>query len=285
MSGHHHHDHGGDLDWNSMGETIERRGEIYAPMYEQIVAAARGFAPRPARIVDAGSGPGVVSLRLAAAYPEAEVVALDSAPALLERAAHRAAERDVRLRTVLGTLPDAFAELADVDVMWLGQSLHHVGDQRAALAAAARTLAPGGVLVLLEGGLPARWLPRDIGFGRPGLQSRITAANEEWFAAMRASLPGSRQETEDWPALLAAAGLTPTARTFLLDLPAPVTPAVREHLATTMQRERDGGADHLAADDLAALDRLLDPDDPAGLHRRPDLFLLDAQTVYFAVRS
>ncbi|MGW2857144.1 hypothetical protein ACWDAZ_36405, partial [Streptomyces sp. NPDC001215] len=28
---------------------------------------------------------------------------------------------------------------------------------------------------LLEGGLPARFLPRDIGIGRPGLQARLDA--------------------------------------------------------------------------------------------------------------
>lgn len=30
---------------------------------------------------------------------------------------------------------------------------------------------------------------------------------------------------------------------------------------------------------------LLDPDDPAGLRRRPDVFLLDSQTVHFAVKE
>lgn len=283
----HHHDHGKDLDWNAMGEAIERRAEVYAPLYAQIIDAVRSRTPDPHLIVDAGSGPGVISVALAEAFPRAEVVALDAAPALLERAQRRAhhAGLAARMRTLLGELPDAFAELNQADVVWLGQSLHHVGDQRAALAAAARTLAPGGLLALLEGGLPARFLPRDIGIGRAGLQSRLTAANEEWFAAMRASLPGATHEVEDWPALLAAAGLFPAGtRSFLLDLPAPVSPEVRGHLVTALEREREIAADHLAADDLATLDRLLDPEDPAGLRRRGDVFLLDARTVHFAVK-
>jgi hypothetical protein len=41
----------------------------------------------------------------------------------------------------------------------------------------------------------------------------------------------------------------------------------------------------LAADDLAALDRLLDPVDPAGLRLRPDVFLLGAQTVHLGVKA
>lgn len=271
-----------------MGEVIERRAEIYGPLYAQIIDAVRERMPDPSLIIDAGSGPGVVSCALAEAFPRAEVVALDSAPALLERAERRAREAGLvaRMRTLLGELPEALAELNQADVVWLGQSLHHVGDQLAALAATARTLAPGGLLVLLEGGLPARWLPRDIGIGRPGLQSRLTAANEEWFAAMRASLPGAKEDVEDWPALLTAAGLTSAAaRSFLLDLPAPVSPDVRDHLVTILEREREAAAEHLAADDLTTLDRLLDPDDPAGLRHRPDVFLLDAQTVYFGVKE
>jgi SAM-dependent methyltransferase len=288
MDGHsHHHDHGMDLDWNSMGEAIERRAGVYAPLYAQIIDAVGERMPEPGLIVDAGSGPGVVSCALAEAFPRAEVVALDSAPALLERAERRALDAGLaaRMRTLLGELPDALVELNQADLLWLGQSLHHVGDQQAALAAAACTLAPGGLLVLLEGGLPTRCLPRDIGIGRPGLQSRLTAANEAWFAAMRASLPGAKHEVEDWPALLTAAGLTPAGtRSFLLDLPAPVAPEVRDHVITTLQREREAAAEHVAADDLATLDRLLDPDDPAGLRHRPDVFLLGAQTVHFGVK-
>lgn len=286
MSEHNHHGHGHDLDWNIMGEEIERRGDVYAPLYAQIVEAVRERVKDPRSIVDAGSGPGVVSCRLAAAFPQTEVVALDSAPELLERAERRAEGAGVRVRTVRGELPDAFAEISSADVVWFGQSLHHVGDQGAALAAAARVLNPGGLLVLLEGGLPARCLPRDIGIGRPGLESRLTAAKEEWFAAMRAGLAESKHVVEDWEALLAAAGLTPSpARSFLLDLPAPLTPEVRGYLATTLERERDVAGEHLAADDRAVLERLVDPDDPAGVRQRRDVFLLDVQTVYFATKD
>lgn len=281
------HDHGKDVDWNAMGEVIERRAEVYGPLYAQIIDAMRAHAPDPGLIVDAGSGPGVISCALAEGFPRAEVVALDSAPALLARAERRARDAGLapRMRTLLGELPEAFAELEKADVVWLGQSLHHVGDQRAALAAAARTLAPGGVLVLLEGGLPVRCLPRDVGFGRPGLESRLDAAHDEWFNAMRESLPGAEREVEDWPALLTAAGLNPVAtRSFLLDLPSPVSPEVRDHIVSTLERARKA-AEYLDADDAATLDRLLDPDDPAGVRRRPDVLLLDAQTVHFAVKA
>lgn len=288
MHGHSHEHHTEDVDWDTMGEAIERRAEIYHPLHAQIIDVVRGRTPDPGLIVDAGSGPGVVSTSLAETFPRAEVRAVDNAPALLERADRRAREAGVaaRLQTVHADIPGFFADVDDIDIMWLGQSLHHVGDQQAALTAAASSLRSGGLLVLLEGGLPARWLPRDLGIGRPGLQARLTAMNEEWFTAMRASLPGAQRVTEDWSVLLANAGLTPVgSRGFLLDLPAPVSPEVREHIVTTFEWQRTSAEEYLDADDVATLDRLLEPDNPLGLWHRPDLFLLDVQTVHFGVKQ
>ncbi len=101
---------------------------------------------------------------------------------------------------------------------------------------------------------------------------------------MRESLPGTVKETEDWTALLEAAGLRHVAtRSFLLDLPAPVPYETRAHLIAQWQRRLD----HVELDpvDRATAGRLLDPEDSAGLYHRPDLFLLSAQTVHLAVRE
>ncbi|MDG4859799.1 class I SAM-dependent methyltransferase, partial [Streptomyces sp. T-3] len=191
-----------------------------------------------------------------------------------------------RARTHLAELPDGLGAVGPADVIWLGQSLHHIGDQRAALAAFAKHLAPGGTLVLLEGGLPARHLPRDIGIGRPGLEVRIDAAREHWFAEMRASLPGAKAETEDWAELLASAGLTHAAtRSYLLDLPAPLDDRARAHVVNFFSQLGEAFAERLDADDLATVERLVDPEDEAGLLRRRDTFVLTAQTVHMAVRA
>jgi hypothetical protein len=47
---------------------------------------------------------------------------------------------------------------------------------------------------------------------------------------------------------------------------------------------RDKLAEGLDAEDLATVDRLLDPDDEASLHHRRDVFVLEAHTVHTAVR-
>ncbi|GAA1010471.1 SAM-dependent methyltransferase [Streptomyces sp. F-3] len=287
---HHGHFHGStDIDWGAMAPLLESQAELFAPLYEQVMAWLAKEAAEPGLIVDAGSGPGVVSCMFAEAFPGARVVAVDGSEPLLERARARAARLGLgdRFATIAGELPDVLDELDyPADLLWAGNSLHHMGDQRAALTAFAERLAPGGTLALLEGGLPARFLPRDIGIGRPGLQARLDALQEEWFARMRAELPGSVAETEDWPALLAAAGLKPTrTRSFLLDLPAPVSDRARAHVAATLGRVRESLGDAVDEDDRATLDRLLDPEDEASVHRRKDVFVLKAHTVYTAVRT
>lgn len=326
-SGHGHghgHSHGHtDIDWAVMAPVLEQNAEVTAPVYREVAAWLRDLragreggrpaavggpadaastgggsldggpaAGDPSLIVDAGSGPGVVTCLFAEVFPEAQVIAADPEEALLARTVERSARLGLadRVRTHRAELPDGLGELPPADLIWAARSVHHVGDQVAALTALADRLAPGGTLAILEGGLAPRSLPRDFGVGRPGLQARLDAANEEWFARMRADLPGAKEATEDWAALLAAAGLRHVAtRSFLVDLPAPLDDAARDHIVTTFGRYRDfaEGADDpvLDADDRATLDRLLDPQDPESLHRRADLFLLTAHTVHVAVRE
>ncbi|MDX3640469.1 class I SAM-dependent methyltransferase [Streptomyces sp. MB09-02B] len=285
--GHGHQRHT-DLDWAELAEHLVEEAELFAPLNRQAAAWVAARQPEPGLVVDVGSGPGVVSCLLAEVFPGARVVALDGSGPLLERARYRAEQLGIedRFSTLEAELPGGLGELDyPADLMWAGHSLHHLGDQRAALAAFAERLALGGTLALVEGGLPSRFLPRDIGIGRPGLQSRIDAAEDRWFTEMRASVPGSVPETEDWPGLLTAVGLRDaTSRTFLLDLPAPVPEAARAYAVGQFQRARGMLADFLDAADLSTVDRLLDPGDKASLHHRTDLFVLAAQTVHVARR-
>ncbi|MCK7622875.1 methyltransferase domain-containing protein [Streptomyces sp. RS10V-4] len=299
------HAHGGAgrdgaaIDWGVLGPLLERGAEIQTPVYEQAAAWLRELLdhrpapasdgagrPRPVRrILDVGSGPGVVSCLLARAFPEAEVSAVDAAEALLERARARAARLGLadRVHTHHAEVPHGLDALGGADLIWSSKALHHVGDQRGAVAALAAHLRPGGLLAVCEGGLAPRFLPRDIGIGRPGLQARLDAAAEDWFTEMRAALPDATDTLEDWPAFLANAGLrTPRSRTFLLDLPAPLPDPARRYLHANLSRAAEEYGDRLDPDDLSTLTRLTDPHDPAGVTRRPDVFLLSAQTVHTA---
>ncbi|WP_328379333.1 class I SAM-dependent methyltransferase [Streptomyces sp. NBC_00440] len=285
----HHHDTT-EIDWDVMAPLLERGAELHRPAHEAAAAWIAEQLPVAGvrRILDIGSGPGVVSCLLAEVFPYAEVVAVDASPALLDRARHRAGRTGPgdRVQTHCTELPQGLGELGEADLVWAGSSLHHIGDQRAAVEGLAGLLRPGGLLALVEGGLTSRHLPRDTGIGRPDLEARLDAAGADWFNEMRAKLPGARREVEDWRALLTASGLAPSGtRSFLLDIPAPLPHAAREQLVAHFTRQREVYAGRLTEEDTAAIDLLLTPEDPRGLLLRDDTYLLTARTVYTARRG
>jgi SAM-dependent methyltransferase len=186
-----------------------------------------------------------------------------------------------RVQVVQASLPEDAARLPVADLIWASDALHHVGDQQAAIELLHAHLRPGGLLAVCEGGLPARFLPNEIGFGQPGLQSRLDAATAEGFAAMRAALPNAIQAVDDWPGMLRRAKFEAVAsRTFLVDVAAPLPASARAFLRINLAAQRDGLAERLNTTDLEALARLLDDDDPGGLLRRQDVFFLTARTVH-----
>ncbi|WP_028649504.1 trans-aconitate 2-methyltransferase [Nocardiopsis sp. CNT312] len=295
----HHHDHGahehqhhGGADWDAMSAHLELEARLHRPYLEAAADWMDGLlgadGARVRRLLDVGSGPGVVTCLLARRFPSAEAVAVDQSPALLERVRARAADQALagRVGTLRAELPEDLGKLGEADLVWTSHAVHHVGDQQAALDGLAAVLRPGGLLAVAERGLSLRCLPRDIGIGRPGLQARLDALHEELFADMRADLPGSVPVVEDWPAMLARTGLAPAgSRTFLTEYQAPLGDEARAYLHTRLSRFAEVFDDRLDEGDRATLKRLADPDDPSGILRRADAFLLSATTVHAARRD
>nr|WP_280696604.1 methyltransferase [Kitasatospora sp. GP82]MDH6124629.1 SAM-dependent methyltransferase [Kitasatospora sp. GP82] len=295
-SGHGHHHT--DIDWEVMATHLERNGELQLPLLRRTAAHLRELlAPTTEvrRILDIGSGPGVMTCVFAEAFADAEAVAVDGAPGLLGRALARADRLGLGGRVAVrhAELPEGLdggdehggGGPGTADLVWSSKAVHHLGDQQGALDALAGVLRPGGLLAVAEGGLPMRFLPRDIGIGRPGLQARLDAAQEHWFEIMRAELPGSTAVVEDWPAMLSRAGLTSVGSfTLLLDLPAPLGETARAFLHAHLTRLREAMSESLDAADRKTLDVLLDLGAPEGILRRPDAFLLSATTVFTGMR-
>jgi SAM-dependent methyltransferase len=261
----------------------------YASMAAELVDPADRLA------VDVGCGTAGMTIAVAARMTGGRVLAVDADPAILASAAEHV--RDAGLDPSLAIdllqadLPDGVAAIRDAlagpaNLVWASGSVHHLGDQQGAVTALAGLLATGGRLALAEGGLPARHLPWDVGTGEPGLEVRLDAAQDRWFARMRAELPDSVRMPYGWTEALRRAGLNAvTTRTTLWHSPIPLPDGQRDRvvrsLAHRVDRLRPTGL--LEADDLAAWDRLLDPDDPRWLGHRDDLYRSSARSVHVGV--
>lgn len=277
----HQHGRTEDLDWSSMLETLGRADDIEADLNAQI---ADWLLTGDERLIyDLGCGAGGMTAALrSAAPPDSRVVAVDGEPALLA-----ATRRRVEVETVLADLGTELpVESGSADLIWASGVVHHLPDQHSLVADLAARLAPGGRLALGEGGLHLRSLPWDLGVGEPGLELRLDAAQDRWFTRMRRELPGAVPMPHGWSTALQRAGLVDvTARSFLLDLPAPLGSSELDHVLGRLRGYADhDGREDLSEEDRDVLRRVTDPED--ALHRRirEDLFLLAARTVYVGRR-
>ena len=288
----HGHVHMGEADWEEMAADAELQGELLLGFLTDTTTRVRALrspdAPPVARILDVGCGPGVGSCELARSFPTAAVVALDSSPGMLERAARRASRLglDGRVATLLAEVPGGLDGVGEFDVIWASMSLHHVGDQVGALRALGEHLGPGGLLAVAEMADPLRVLPDDVEVGRPGLIDRMEAAWRIWFASMRAGLSDSVASDDDLPTMLGAAGLEVLdSRIASKRFDPPLSEEGRQVAQHHLSRSRHQLGEHLDEDDLAALGVLADPDDPRGVMHRPDVFLAAWRQIAIARRS
>lgn len=277
-----------EADWKAAAALTELTGEVLLPICTAAVEWAMelrgtsGSAVR--RVLDIGSGPGVGTCELARLFPEAHLTAVDSSPAMLERVAQRADERGCggRVTTRLAELPDGLDGTGRADVVWASMSLHHVGDEVAALRALRSVMQPYAVLVIAEFGDPMRVLPDNLPVGSPGLAERVEQAGANWFASMRSGLPGA-VESGDLTSMLAEAGFDVLGtRQSRVDLEAPLSADAHRFAVGMVQRLPHQFENYLEADDLAALKVLADNEDPRSVAHRTDLFMHASQQVVVA---
>lgn len=128
------------------GKLYERvAGRLAGRLYGRVAADVSAAAlPTGARILDVGTGPGLLPLRIAAACPQLRIDAVDLSPQMIDRARHRAAAI-AHAETVTFTVADV-AELpfpdATFDLIVSTISQHHWTNAGAGLRELNRVLRP-----------------------------------------------------------------------------------------------------------------------------------------------
>ncbi|MEU3459259.1 class I SAM-dependent methyltransferase [Streptomyces sp. NPDC006733] len=280
----HHGAHAADQptsDAHGQAEILDLDAEVLA----EHIAAVTAWLPverAPRHIVDLGCGTGAGTFALLARFPEAWVTAVDTSESHLRRLREKAAELGVadRVRLVLADLDGDWPELGRADLVWASASMHHLADPDRALRTVHDVLAPGGLFAVVElAGFP-RFLPADGPKERPGLEERCHAALAHRHAE---HLP---HRGADWGPKLAAAGFTVEGeRTITVHVEGARNEAVGRYALSGLARLRESAAHALAAEDLAALDGLLDPGGPLSVLRRGDLAVRTERTVCAARRG
>ena len=105
-----------------------------------------------ARIADLGCGPADIAIRLCRALAEIEVVAVDGAPAMLDRAraALAAAGLSTRITLVEGCIPGALPGRRDFDAIISNSLLHHLPDPAALWSELTQLGRPGSQVLIVD---------------------------------------------------------------------------------------------------------------------------------------
>jgi acyl transferase domain-containing protein/NADP-dependent 3-hydroxy acid dehydrogenase YdfG/acyl carrier protein len=263
------------------------------------LAAAVAALPAGARlrVLEVGAGTGGTTSFLLPRLPadRVEYTFTDVSPVFVERAAETFAGHPGLRRALLDVERDPVGqglEAGAYDVVIAANVLHATADLRVAVEHARRLLAPGGLLFLLEGTAPERWV--DLTFGLTEGWWRFTdtalrpayplVPRERWTALLgelgftgAAAIPGGAWASRRGGQQALVVARAPAARRRVTLIGAGAEGGVAAALAERLQRRGDEvalapaeapDADLAAADDLVYLGALgladVGPDDPAG---------------------
>ena len=286
------HDHTDAVDWAAISGHMARRQELELPQLREILRWLD--VPTGAAVADVGCGAGgMVELLAERVGATGMVYAVDGNDAMraATQAVVEACSVDAWVRVLPGDLEQQDLRSIvgrELDLVHASAVVHHLADEVDGLRRLATALAVGGRLVVVEGGLPTSHLPADCGVGRPGLEGRMREVQQQWFwsTVRPPDLQVAPGDPSGWNQKLLAAGLAEVeTRTFLLDLPAPLSSRMREGVRDHYVEWRERFGHLLDGEDIEALEVLVDAEDPRGVLHRSDVFVLGARTAFVARRN
>jgi ubiquinone/menaquinone biosynthesis C-methylase UbiE len=119
---------------------------LYRGLAQDIV----GALPHGARVLDVGTGPGVLLAELARSRPDVELVGVDLSPDMAALAAWHLAPYGHRARALVGDVAALPLSGRSVDIVVSSLSMHHWADLDSAVTELARVLRPGGAVRIYD---------------------------------------------------------------------------------------------------------------------------------------
>jgi SAM-dependent methyltransferase len=271
------HDHP-DRSGPSLADLLDLDGRVLHEYWTQALSWVQDAVADGGheRILDLGAGSGTGTFALAHRFAGAEVIAVDNSEDMLIRIRAKAVDLGLapRIRTIHADLDDQWPDLDPIDITWASMSMHHMSDPDRVLSQIFAASRPGGVVALAEFEEPLRFLPDDVGFGRPGVETRCLAALGEEHAHAMPDLGSA------WSPRLSAAGFADVEeRIFTIDLKSSRGTAAIEYARGWLGRMRSGVANRLDAEDQHALHTLVDGGGLESLQGRDELHIRGTRTV------
>ncbi|NYE95900.1 ubiquinone/menaquinone biosynthesis C-methylase UbiE [Psychromicrobium silvestre] len=267
----HPHRHG------SIAELLDLDAQVLHQYLRGLMAWLKAQVELPAsRILDIGAGTGTGTIALAQQFANAEVIALDISPEMLDHIQARATANNLssRVSTVQMDLDGGWPELGFFDLAWSSSALHELANPGHTFNNLFRVLNPGGLAVVVEMGTHPRFLEDTTS---EGLETRIRGLLRE---------TGREQaDHPEWSENLERAGFTLLEKkSFSIDLALNGDSVGGRYAQTYFQRIQPFIAPQLSTSDCSALETLLADHGAQSLLHRDDLRLRAERTAWAASR-
>lgn len=160
---HHHHEWSG-LRAQKFVQSVEKLIKYrYRPFVKEIINAISKYGVRETpKIVDVGSGPGILLIEIKKIFENCRLIGVDSSKSMLEIAENRVKEQNLKdFAFKLGSAEKIPIEEGQIDVVVCLNSLHDFNDAQQTIKEVSRILINGGLFILKDkNGAYPKWKMR-----------------------------------------------------------------------------------------------------------------------------